>query len=158
MATRRRRTPAEIAASVAAAQKTMANRKQNESKDYVKRGRYYIFGVAALFLLAAGLLYAETRVTEVFYIIGPFVVLYLTLGIVYYKNPYVISIIALGIFLFLILLNAIMDPITIIQGLLVKIFIIYALVKAIQSGKNYNAARQRENSESSEILDSEFIK
>lgn len=156
---RRQRTPEEIERSKALAKESLAKQEKQKGLDNVKRGRTYIFVVAAVVALSAGVDYYLTEVPEIFYFYVPVILIFVALGIYYYRNPVTISYIALSLFILLHVFFAVLDPTNIAKGIVIKILVIVALVNAIKYAKKHkdDLEKQQAQPNTNDILDDELI-
>lgn len=154
---RGRRSPDEIARAKAVAAQVMEKQKKTDGLSDIKKGRAFIFVVAVLFLLGFIRDYVQFEAIELLYFYGPLIVLYFALGIYYYRNPFVIAIVALSIYLAIILISALIEPTSILSGIIIKIIIITALSGAIRNGKLYNDEFKQKEKSSNDILDDELL-
>ncbi len=158
MSSPRRRTPEEIAANMERVRKLKEAKAEEEKKGSalakVKRGQIIIFILAGLLCLGAAVEFYQVKSTLIFLVYGPIISIYLLLGFLYYRNPFVISIIALAVYILLQTLNAVMDPATIVSGFFIKGLIIIGLISAIKYGKDYKEERKKISD--STILDADL--
>jgi hypothetical protein len=96
-------------------------------------------------------------IIEVFYFYGPMMAIFIVLGIYYYRNPFIMSIIALSLYILLILLYAMIEPKSLISGFIWKILIISALVSSIRSAKKYKDEFVLKEKAREDILDDELL-
>lgn len=158
---RRQRTPEEIAKSVAIAKSVMQNQKKQDGLDSVKSGKYYVL-VAALYYFIYALLMYYYKAMEDFYIYVGLIALYILISIVFNRNPLIFSIVAFSIFMLIILIQAIINPLTLWGGLIfftIKITAIIGLVKAMQNSIKYKRELELEKNKGkeSDILDEGLI-
>src|SRR5687767_13956081 len=59
-------------------------------------------------------------------------------------NPFAASIVGLVLFVSIHLLDAVVDPMALIRGILVKIIVIAVLIKAIQAGAEYRKLKKQQ--------------
>jgi len=157
MSKKRRRTQEEIARSVEAARNRIEQRKVNDGISSIRSGRIMSFVTAVYFLAIGFLLYKATGVIQVFYIYGPLILLYVVLGIVHYRSPFVCSIIALSIFVFITITEIYIGMLLIIFDLIIRIFLVYSFAVSIRNAKKYQKLIiQKENPD--DVLDNELIK
>lgn len=157
MADRGRRSPDEIARAKAVAAQVMEKQKKIDGLKEVKKGRTYIFITAIIFLLNLVIDYVQSEIWQVIYFYGPVIGIYVILGIYYYRNPLVISIVALSIYITIIAVFGILEPLTIVSGWLFKILIISALVSSIKSAKLYREDLIQKQKVNDDILDDALL-
>lgn len=124
----------------------------------VKRGRNWIYVVAGLFAVSGVVNYMQTEIVEMIFFFGIFTATYIMLGIYFYKNPFVISIVALSIYLLILIGDAVYDPSTIGKGIILKIFIISSLAGAISNAKKYKDEFKENSADEDDLLDAELMK
>jgi len=105
-----------------------------------------MFVVAVLHVISAVLLYAllsgdrdvEPNLPETLLVVN-FVLaaIYASLGFWARANPLPAAIVGLVLFISVMVLNAVLDPTTIAQGVIVKVIVIVVLSKAIQAGAKH---------------------
>lgn len=150
----RKKTPEELAAIAAEIKKQKQKAIDDDAIRNVKNGRIIIFVMAGLMVLSAVVEYFQlNEMIEVFYIYAPIVVCYIILGIVYYRNPFVISIVALAIYGALMLIAAAGDASNLAKGIIIKIVIMSGLIRAIKYGKDYQVAIKNKNAD---LLDADL--
>lgn len=157
---RGRRSPEEIAKSMAIARQVMDKQKKKEGIDNVKSGRVYML-IAAVYYLIFGLLeYAYGYFFDAYFFFG-LMGLYVLFAIIYLKNPFVVSIVGLTFFSLVIILLGILNPATIFGGILfffLKITVLTGLIASMRGAKKYkdelNLVKKKSNS--SDILDEAF--
>ncbi len=154
---RGRRSPDDIARAKAVAAQVMEKQKKIDGLKEVKKGRTYIFITAGIFCLNFIIDYFQVRVWELLYFYAPIIALYVVLGIYYYRNPLVISVVALSIFGTIILVLGLIEPLTIVSGWLFKILIISALISSIKSARLYNEDLVQKQKANDDILDDELL-
>ena len=150
---RDQRSPEQIAKSMEIAK---AKREQKKKEDIAKRinqGRIMLIIVGVLFSLSAGIEYYQSEVIEIFIFFGPIIVTYIILAILYDRNPFVIAIVGLSLYVLILALDAIFDPSTLLQGMLLKGAIIYLLLQAIKTAKDHKEAINRP----SEVVDEDLL-
>jgi len=104
--------------------------------------------VAILQLVAAAIFYAlSPALLQVSVVVGIIGVLFFGLAFWARRSPFPAAITGLVILVTLWALDAIADPATVAQGLLVKIIIIVVLVRAIQAGARYRRLMQETGTE-----------
>lgn len=106
------------------------------AKDVVKSGTTTLFVLAGLIAVGNTVLYFTTDQIEIL-IAGVFIVA-IFLGLAFWskKKPFTALVVALIVYVTIILADAFFDPYTILKGLLLKIIIIGALIKAIRGAKD----------------------
>lgn len=154
---RGRRSPEDIARAKAVAAQVMEKQKKIDGLKEVKKGRTYIFVTAVIFLLNLAIDYAQSGVWEVIYFYGPVIGIYTILGIYYYRNPLVMSIVALSIYLTIIVVFGILEPLTVVSGWLFKILIISALISSIRSARLYNEDLIQKEKGGDDVLDDALL-
>jgi hypothetical protein len=68
--------------------------------------------------------------------------LYIVMGLLVKKYPVPLTIIGLLIYVGSVLLFAVLDPISLVQGIIIKIFIVIGLIKAVQAAIAYERERK----------------
>ncbi len=108
-----------------------------DSMKKVNRAKYILFALAGLnFLVSLYYLFYTFENAVLAFGIQLFVALvYLGLGLWCIKKPLLGIIVGLSFYLFIIALMAVIDPMTIIQGILWKVLIVMAFIYGIQSVK-----------------------
>jgi peptidoglycan/LPS O-acetylase OafA/YrhL len=114
---------------------------------HIKQARIAIFAAAGILLLNLIILYSSYGGEYEYFWIdallwGAFIAGFIFLGFWTKKKPYTAIIAALVLYGVFILLNAIIEPATIVKGIIFKIFIIVALVKGLGDAKE---AQQMKN-------------
>ncbi|NVK66034.1 MAG: hypothetical protein HWE22_15700 [Flavobacteriales bacterium] len=114
------------------------NHDTKQSNKVVNRARIVLFVVAGL--------YAFVGVYEAFFMLGAHILfgtidwivsaIFIGLAIFSYKKAFLALILGLGVYLGLILLLAVLDPMTIVQGIIWKILIVTLLVLGIKEAKS----------------------
>jgi hypothetical protein len=131
-------------------QKLVTEKEESETKKTLNKGRYALIVIGALYILMGfleGFLMAGNQL--LFGIIDWIIAaIFFGLGVWSFYKPYVALISGLIFYLLLILLFAIVDPMNIIKGIVLKIIIISYLIYSIKVAKNEHSAEQ-----SNEILD-----
>lgn len=113
--------------------KRMLRMEFEEADDKVQKARIAIFGVAGILLLNYSLLYFQNNETYVA-IEGVFLVsVFVGLGIAAKWNVYAATLAALILYGLLIIGYALIDPVTIVGGILWKILIISGLVYGLKA-------------------------
>lgn len=130
-----------------------ANHDKRETRGVINKGRIALFVVGALYvfvgywesfmILGADILFGIIDWTVAAVFIG--------LGIWSYKKASLALIIGLAFYVLIILLLAIIDPFTILQGIIWKVIIIVWLVYGISSARSEEAKRKKEPSD--DLLD-----
>jgi hypothetical protein len=155
MKSNKQRTPEEIQALKDEIQK---NRKIQDEKDAirkVKNGQIIIFILAAFMAISSVVeYYMYNEMIEVFYIYAPLFTIFILLGAFYYSNPFLMSIIALSVYVFVVILAASADPEAIVHGIFIKVIIIIGLVRSIKYAQEHKKAIAK--SAHGELLDDEF--
>jgi len=101
----------------------------------IKTAKIYIYVLAAL-VFVSGLVYGFAKDDFVLMIVNLCIsLLYLIMAAWSDKNPFGAILTTFIIYITLILLNAFLDPSSLFSGWLIKILVIGAFVKAIQSAK-----------------------
>ncbi len=135
---RRKRTPEEIEKSKRIAAEIMAKSKIGDVEKQVKNARITLFVLAGLFIII-GIYegYVADGHDEFFaYIDWGLAALYIGLGFWSKTRPFTAILIGFILYIALILMNAFLDPMTLVSGILWKIVIISFLVKGLQSTKH----------------------
>lgn len=130
------------------------NHDKKEAKGTINKGRIALFVVGSLYLFVG--------FYEAFIILGADIIfgiidwvvagVFIGLGIWSYKKASLALIIGLGFYVAIILLLAVIDPITIVQGIILKIIIIVCLVYAISTARA-DEAKQKKLSSNDDLLD-----
>jgi hypothetical protein len=140
----RRKTPEEMAAIKAEVQRatelSKARKKATSDIKKVKMGQYIILGLGIIVGALAYFIYDLSGEILALYFMCGLSAIYLILGILYYKDPYVVPIIALVIYCTLLLIGMVNDPDSMQKGIGLKVLIIAGLVRAAKYGKDYKAA------------------
>ncbi len=106
----------------------------------LRQGRKWMGIVAGLYLLGGALMAAVTWSSAPETAVGLFILhaaLALTQGGLWWwakRAPFPAAVVSLALYVTMILLSAIADPMTLLRGWLIKILFITALVKAVQAG------------------------
>lgn len=133
-------------------QKLSTEKEEFETKKTLNKGRYALIVIGALYILMGfleGFLMAGNQL--LFGIINWFIAaIFIGFGVWSIYKPYVALISGLIFYLSLILLFAIVDPITIIKGIVLKIIVISYLIYSIKVAKNEKTTL---TSSKDEILD-----
>lgn len=121
------------------AKKVMHNRKGAVETKRIKSGRNVLFVLSAMiFLIGIFAAYMANGDLSIFVENTILALIYLGLGIWSSKKPFISLLLALLLFLTTTLINAIIDPSTLVRGIIFKIIIIAFLGKAL-----YAAFEQR---------------
>lgn len=142
--------------AVAVKHETIAsNYNRSQNKGLINRGRFALFVVAGLYVLVG--------FYEAFVILGADILygiidwtiaaVFLGLGIWSYKKAFLAMIIGLSFYCLIILLLALVDPITIIQGIIWKILVIVWLSYGISTARAEEAKQKKANSGIDDLLD-----
>jgi hypothetical protein len=107
---------------------------------HIRQARNAIFWVAGLLTVNVAMLFMrESEVYEYmwldFLIYGGFIGAFIFLGFYTKKKPYTAIIMALILYTLFILLNAVIEPMTLLKGILFKIITYVFLIKAINDAK-----------------------
>lgn len=107
---------------------------------HIRQARNAIFWVAGLLTVNVAMLFMrEGEVYEYmwldFLIYGGFIGAFIFLGFFTKKKPYTAIIMALILYTLFILLNAVIEPMTLLKGILFKIITYVFLIKAINDAK-----------------------
>ena len=138
---RSKKSPEEMQQIMNSLKTEKEKQKRKDDIKNVRNGQIIIFVIAGIMMLSSVLIYNQlNQEIAVFYIYAPIIVLFILLGVFYYKNPFIIPIVALVIYGGLVLLDAAADPDTLRKGIFIKIIVISGLVRAIKYGKDYQAA------------------
>lgn len=126
---------------------------KQQSNRVVNRGRIGLYIVAGLYALAG--------IYEAFFMLGAEVLfgiidwivagIFIGLAILSYKKAFIAMVTGLAVYLLLIVLLAIVDPTTIIQGVIWKILITALLVHGIKEAKSTEVKKEKVSSD--ELLD-----
>lgn len=135
-----KKTPEELAALKAAIQAQKQEAANREALKSVKNGQIIIFIMAGIMVISGFIEYNTLQMPEVWYIYAPIITLYLIMGIVYFRNPFVVSVIALVIYAVLLVIAISGDPSNLKNGIFIKFIIIAGLIRAIKYGKDYQVA------------------
>jgi hypothetical protein len=123
--------------------KRMLRMEFEEADDKVQKSRLAIFGVAGILLLNYAILYFNSR-EDIVLIEGAFLVaVFIGLGIWAGRNAYPASLTALILYGLLIIAYALVDPITIIGGLIWKAIIISSLIYGLKASSEARRLRQK---------------
>lgn len=112
----------------------------SDTTDKIKRARIILWVIGGINILSSFLIYYSTPLQEI-YIIPEIIIglIFIGFGFFSYKKPFISILILLILLLLLYVLNAIVDPITIMQGIIFKtIFLsglIYGLISIVQAEK-----------------------
>lgn len=129
--------------------KNRARSVEKKKKDYVKQGRNALFIIGGLNCIVVFLFLSKDDTISAA-LEGFIALLFFALGFIAIKKPFGAILTGIIIYGLLLLLNAVVDPLTIIKGLLIKIAIIYYLVKGLKAAKSYQLIT---NKPSDELLD-----
>lgn len=107
---------------------------------HIRQARNAIFWVAGLLTFNVGVLYLTTEAYSEYIwidllIYGLFIGAFVFLGFFTKKKPYTAIIIALILYTLFIVMNAVLDPTTILKGILFKIITYVFLIKGINDAK-----------------------
>lgn len=132
-----------------------ADHRRSENKGVINRGRSALFVVAGLYVLVGFL--------EAYVILGAHILygiidwtiaaVFLGLGIWSYKKASLAMIIGLSFYCLIILLLALVEPLTIIQGVIWKILVIVWLSYGISTARAEEAKQKKVNSGNDDLLD-----
>jgi hypothetical protein len=124
-----------------------------DAESNIQNGKIITFILAGLLVIAAVNSYYQDGLIEVFYIYGPIIFIYLALGVFYYRNPYIASIIGLSLYLTLQITQSILIPGSFINGMLFKILIIALWFRCIKFARYYKGmGKQKHN----DLLDNDL--
>jgi hypothetical protein len=131
-------------------QKLATEKEESETKKTLNKGRYALIVIGALYILMGILEGFIVAGSQLLFGIIDWVIaaVFIGLGVWSFYKPYVALISGLIFYLSLNLLFAVVDPMTIIKGIVLKIIIISYLIYSIKVAKN-----ERSANESNEILD-----
>lgn len=123
--------------------KRMLRMEFEEADEKVQKARLAIFGVAGILLLNYTLLYFKSSEDYVLIEGGLLVSIFIGLGIWAGKNAYPASLTALILYGLLIIAYALVDPITIIGGIIWKVAIIASLIYGLKAAADAKNLRQK---------------
>ena len=131
-------------------QRLATEKEESETKKTLNKGRYALIVIGALYILIGILEGFIVSGNQLLFGIIDWIIaaIFIGLGVWSFYKPYVALISGLIFYLSLNLLFAIVDPMTIIKGIILKIIIISYLIYSIKVAKN-----ERSASQSNEILD-----
>lgn len=126
---------------------------KQQSNKVVNRARVVLFLVAGL--------YAFVGVYEAFFMYGAHILfgiidwivaaIFIGLAIFSYKKAFLALVLGLGVYLGLIILLAVLNPLTLVQGIIWKIVIVTLLVLGIKEAKSSESKKEKETSD--DLLD-----
>lgn len=123
--------------------KRMLRMEFEEAEEKLKKARIAIFGVAGLLFLSYALLATKESGNDAIVEGGILVSLFVGLGILAGKHPFAASLTALILYGLLIVLYAMIDPITIIGGIIWKIAIIASLIYGLKAASEAKRVKQK---------------
>lgn len=124
-------------------EKRMLRMEFEEAEDKMQKARLAIFGVAGILLLNYAILYFKNNENYVLIEGGLLVGLFVGLGAWAGKNAYLASLIALIMYGLLIIAYAMVDPVSIIGGILWKVVIISSLVYGLKAATEAKNLKQK---------------
>jgi hypothetical protein len=130
----RKKSPEEMAAIMNQLKRDNEKRKRDNAIKSVKNGQYILFGLTVVVGLLAWLVWWQTHHIFITEAVGGFAVIFLILGLIYYKEPFVVPIIGLIFYSMIALVT---------MGILtigIHVLVIIGLSGAIKYGKDYKAA------------------
>ena len=114
-----------------------------DARSRTRQSIWILVLIGAFNLLYAVWLYVEQQQTEVGIIQGIVALGYLALAAYAVKNPYRAILGGILLYSLVIILAAVDDPATLLQGIILKIIIIVALVKGLLAGKEVVALKKK---------------
>jgi len=114
---------------------------------HIKQARNSLYAIAILLFISVGVLYFTNKdYAEYIWIdlliYGGFIAGFVALGIWTKHKPYTAIICGLVLFGLFILLNAVIDPTTIIKGIIFKVIVIVLLIKGLNDAKAAQAMKE----------------
>lgn len=125
------------------AKRAMNKNKAIDTKDKISFARNTLFVLAGIMVLFGIIIYGSTNSVLDLGINLFFAFIYLVLAFWSEQKPFVALLIGLFLYITLIVINAIIDPVTLVRGIIWKVLIISYLGKGIYSALE---ARNKENS------------
>lgn len=120
------------------AKRVMDKRKTNNAHEKIKAARKTLFIIAAIITVFGFFIYYKTQDLVPLIINLVVSVVYVVLGVWSKQRPLIALILGLLLYLTLIIITAIADPLTLVAGILWKILIIGYLAKGIYSASSIN--------------------
>lgn len=122
---------------------------QKAHLEAIRRARFWILAVAVLHLIGALFFFIapgemDSVATIIIVVNIIYAAIYAGFGFWSNTNPFAASLAAMILFCTTILVNVVIDPTTIFQGILIKIFVILALLSGMKSGLRYRRYMVRE--------------
>jgi ribosomal protein L37E len=126
--------------SVFIGQQILKKGKLSDTKDRINRARNIIWIIGALNIIAPFVAYTHNPLQGMYIVSGIVLgLVFIGCGFLSYKKPLAAILVPMVLLLFSYTVNAIVDPFTLIQGILWKVLFItalsYALVNILQSNK-----------------------
>jgi type III secretory pathway component EscR len=125
------------------AKRAMNKNKAIDAKDKISSARNTLFVLAGIMVLFGIIIYGSTNSVLDLGINLFFAFIYLVLAFWSEQKPFIALLIGLFLYITLIVINAIIDPVTLVRGIIWKVLIISYLGKGIYSALE---ARNKENS------------
>ena len=115
---------------------------------HIRQARNAIFAAAGILLLSVIIMVGTAPAGYDYLMVdvaiwGAFIVAFVVLAFWTKKKPYTAIICALVLYIILIILNAIIDPTSIIKGIIFKIFVFGALFKGLKDAKEAQQMREQ---------------
>ena len=114
---------------------------------HIRQARNSLFAIAILLFINVVILYYSNQdYAEYIWIdllvYGGFIAAFIALGFWTKKKPYTAIVSGLVLYGLFIFLNAIIDPVTIVKGIIFKVFVIVLLIKGLKDAKEAQALKE----------------